>query len=101
MVKIEEWVSCRTDWKRRNTGKSEAVKLPNAAAVGDIGPGSREGESTGGMEKIRQFVYSAVMKQKGQFRYTLIYKLAYMICIYIFLSLLYLSSSGCHSFLVF
>lgn len=31
-----------------------------------------------------QFVYSAVMKEKGQFLYTLAHRLAYMIHIYVF-----------------
>lgn len=60
------------------------MKLPNAAAPRDIGTDSREGTSTHGMEQIMQFVYSVVMKQKGQFLYTLAYGLAYTIHIYVF-----------------
>jgi len=60
------------------------VKLPSAAAAHDIGTDSREGTSTHGTEQMMQFIYSAMMKQKGQFLYTLAYRLAYMIHIYVF-----------------
>lgn len=68
--RIEEWVPCCACWlteDRRSRGRREGVKLPNAAAVCDIGTDSTEGTSTHGWSKFCSLFTLQWWKRKVSF----------------------------------